>query len=122
MNQENLASIRCLAKNGSVNYTNHATDQIFTRKIDYEDIQKILVSNSNQIIEYQNPSQTPGKEHSDGRYLIYDPCSADLIVVLVFVAIPIPELRIITVEPVDETVWIRKNGAIPALARKGAAP
>lgn len=118
MTNAHLPSIRRLAQNGAFSFTNHAYDQMLNRDVSYDDVEAILTSPTNQIIECQSPSSTPGKEHNDERVLLYDPYGPkDAIVVFVALFIPTPELRIVTIENVDNAVWERKEGT-PCLVRK----
>lgn len=119
MPQANLPDIRQLASNGALSFTEHASQQIISRGISCDNVENILTSQTNQIIEYQSPSCTPGRTHTNERVLVYDPHSRiDAIVVLCPLFLPTPEIRIITVEIVDEAVWIRQNGKIPCLVRR----
>lgn len=119
MNQSDLPTIRQLAKNGAFSATNHAYSQMLGRSITYDDVKNILTSTTNQIIECQSPSQAIGKQHKDERVLVYDPCSSkDVIVVFVVLLVPVPDLRIVTVEKVDYTKWEKNDGSIPSLTRK----
>lgn len=119
MTQNDLPTIRRLAQNGAFSVSGHAIDQMLARNITYADLESILTSPANQIIECQSRSMTPGKQHSDERILIYDPKYAkDTIVIFVVLTAPVPDLRIITVENVDYTIWERREGAVPCLVRK----
>lgn len=119
MTQTDLPAVRQLARNGAFSITGHAYDQMLARNITYDDIEGILTSNTNQIIECQSPSNAPGKKHADERILLYDPCGGkDAIVIFVALLIPSPDLRIITVENVDTAIWERSEGSIPCLVRK----
>ena len=119
MNQSDLPAIRQLAKNNAFSISGHASDQMLSRNISYDDIERILTSPTNQIIERQSPSQTPGKKHKHERVLIYDPCdNKDAIIIIVVIIIPSPDIRIVTVENVNEAIWTRKDGEIPCLVRK----
>lgn len=118
MTQSDLPAVRQLARNDAFSFTKHAYDQMNTRDISYDDVKAILISPTNQIVECQPPSNTPGKEHTHERILLYDPCGAkDTIIVFVVLLAPTPDLRVITVENVDNTIWERKVG-VPCLARK----
>lgn len=122
MNQSDLPTVRHLAQNGAFSFTNHAYAQMLMRDVSFDDVEAILISHTNQIIECQSPSMTPGKEHADERVLLYDPRSSkDAIVVFIVLFTPTPELRVITVENVDERIWKRKQG-IPCLVRKHGQP
>ncbi len=119
MTQANLPDIRRLASNGAFSFTGHASQQIISRGISYDDVESILTSQTNQIIECQSPSCAPGKPHTNERVLVYDPQSrTDAIVVFCPLFLPTPEIRIVTVEIVDDTIWIRQNGQIPCLIRR----
>lgn len=118
MDQSDLPTVRLLARNGAFSFTNHAYMQMLNRDVSFDDVEAILISPTNQIIECQSPSSTPGKEHSDERVLLYDPCgSKDTIIIFVVLFTPTPDLRVVTVENVDEEIWERKEG-IPCLVRK----
>lgn len=119
MTQADLPVIRQLAQNGAFSITSHAYDQMRDRGITYDDVESILTSATNQIIETQSPSRTPGKAHADERVLLYDPCGGkDAIVIFVALLVPAPDLRIVTVEHVDNAKWERKGGQVPCLVRK----
>ena len=92
MNQSDLPTVRLLARNGAFSFTNHAYMQMLNRDVSFDDVEAILISPTNQIIECQSPSSTPGKEHSDERVLLYDPCgSKDTIIIFVVL---LPQLQI----------------------------
>lgn len=111
--------IRQLANDGQVSYTSHAFGQLLARGITTDTVETILKASDNQIVEIQSPSTTPGKEHVDPRYLVYSPGNADdVIVVSVLLESPEPEIRVITAEYLDDTVWDKKEGCIPAIVRK----
>ena len=119
MTQADLPAVRQLAKNGAFTITKHAYGQMLARGITYDEVESILTSPTNQIIECQSPSKTPGKQHTDERILLYDPCGGiDAIVIFVVILIPAPDLRIVTVENVDNKKWNRSEGATPCLVRK----
>lgn len=119
MTQADLSAIRQLAKNGAFSFSDHAYAQMLNRGITYDDVESILTSSTNQIIECQSPSCTPGKSHTDERILLYDPCaSKDAIVIFVLLLVPAPDLRIVTVEYVDSAKWERNEGSVPCLVRK----
>ena len=89
------------------------------RDILKSDIKHVLSSSTNQLIEIQSPSNTSGKRHQDERALISDPnYIKSIIVVLVILFNPIPEIRIITVEYVLDTEWDKQSGKDPWLVRK----
>ncbi len=118
MTQSDLPQFRQLAKNGQVNYRVHALKQMLSRRISTVLVEAILMSSTNQLIETQSPSSTPGKEHADERVLIYDPkSSSDVIVICVISFLPLPQITVITAEHVQEDKWERVSGN-PALIRK----
>ena len=91
MNQSDLPTVRHLAQNGAFSFTNHAYEQMLMRDVSFDDVEAILISHTNQIIECQSPSMTPGKEHADERVLLYDPRSSkDAIVVFIVLFTPTP--------------------------------
>ena len=107
MNQSDLPTVRLLARNGAFSFTNHAYKQMLNRDVSFDDVEAILISPTNQIIECQSPSSTPGKEHSDERVLLYDPCgSKDTIIIFVVLFTPTPDLRVVTVK-----MLMRKYGS-----------
>lgn len=119
MTQADLPDIRRLASNGALSFTAHAAQQIVSRGILYDDVEKILTSQTNQIIECQSPSCAPGKAHTNERVLVYDPQSqVDAIVIFCPLLLPTPDIRIVTVEMVDDAIWTRQNGQIPCLVRR----
>ena len=68
-----LSAIRLLAKNKEPKYTNHATEQTLVRDIFHSEVREVLSSSTNQIVEIQSKSNTPGQKHTHPRALIYDP-------------------------------------------------
>lgn len=120
MNQSDLANIRLLVKNNAFGVTFHAQQQMFNRNIEYDDIENVLTSSTNQLIESQSPSQTPGMEHKDERFLIFDPQYHKEIIVIgvvVFVTGRVPDIQIVTVEYADPQKWKKIPGANPSLVR-----
>lgn len=118
MKREDLPSMRLLAKNGQITYSDHAIDQMFDRNILDEDVEAVLCSNSNQLIEVQSPSKTAGKKHKDERVLISDPqYNPAIIVILALQMKGIPELVVVTVEHVHDDSWIKNPGSDPWLTR-----
>lgn len=61
MNQSDLPTVRLLARNGAFSFTNHAYKQMLNRDVSFDDVEAILISPTNQIIECQSPSSTPEK-------------------------------------------------------------
>ena len=119
MTKADLPALRLLAANNQISYTSHAVDQMFERGIMRSDVVNILSSPTNQLIEVQSRSTAKGKEHKDERALVSDPEYQDrIIIVLVIIFNPIPEIRIITVEHVQDKEWSTHIGDDPWLIRK----
>lgn len=118
MTQADLPSVRLLAKNGQITYTDHAIDQMFERDISSSDVEAVLCSSCNQLIEVQSPSAVPGKRHRNERVLISDPkYDPAIIVVLVVLVLEIPELIVVTVEHALDDNWTKKPNDNPWLVR-----
>lgn len=118
MTQADLPSVRQLAQNGQITYTDHAVDQMLERDISFSDVEAVLCSSSNQLIEVQSPSAKPGKRHRDERVLISDPRHNPAIVVIFVVLFNgTPELRVVTVEHAREDTWEKKPDENPWLVR-----
>ncbi len=114
-----IETVRALACNKDITYTGHAMNQLLTRGISTETVEKILQDNNNQLIEVQSKSHTPGKQHANDRLLVYSPEDEhDVIVISIIQENPDSEIRVITAEYVDEDVWSRLNGQNPCLVRK----
>ncbi len=119
MRVQDLADLRCVASAEAITYSGHALEQMLNRGVSTDDIEDILESNTNQLIETQSPSTTPGKMHHDERNLIYDPNhNPDAIVVIVLLFNPYPEIRVVTVELPESNIWERHIEGNPALTRK----
>lgn len=119
MTQSDLPTLRRLVGNGVLSYSGHAYQRMLDRGISHEDVEDILTSNTNQIIECQSPSCTPGKEHVDERVLIYDPNNqVDAIVIVSPLFQPAPDVRVITAQKVDDAIWVRQKGKTPCLIRR----
>lgn len=119
MTKADLPDLRRLANNNLISYTGHALDQMFDRGIARADIKNILSSPTNQLIETQPPSKTPGREHSDERVLVADPKYRDrIIIVLIIDFRPLPEIRVITAEYAEAEKWDVCIGDDPWLVRK----
>lgn len=118
MTQNDLSQFRQLAKNGQISYSSHALRRTLERGISLNIVEEILRSDTNQIIESQSPSVTPGMEHPNERILIYDPySSSDVIVLCAILFVPLPEIAVITAMYVQDEKWDRVSGN-PALVRK----
>jgi len=119
MTKADLPDLRRLATNNRISYSEHATDQMLDRDISRADVKDILSSPTNQLIETQSPSKAAGKAHSDERALVSDPLhKSAVIVVLVILFDPVPEIRVITAEPALADRWDTHIGDDPWLVRK----
>ena len=119
MVQSDLPAVRQLVVNGALTISDHAYNQMLRRNILYDDVEDILSSSTNQIVECQSPSHDPNRSHTDERVLICDPFyPKDIIVIIVALLIPSPEIRVITAEYIDNSIWIKQPGQIPAIVRK----
>lgn len=119
MTKNDLPDMRRLARNDNINYSSHALNQMIERYITTDDVENVLKSDTNQLLETQPPSAEIGRSHSDERFLIHDPkYTIDIIVIGVLQFIPLPEIYIVTVERVQDEVWDRVEGADPCLVRK----
>jgi hypothetical protein len=118
MTRSDLPQFRLLARHSEIDFSGHALKQMLNRKISVDLVEEILRSDSNQLIESQSPSSTPGKEHADERVLIFDPgSSSDVIVICALTLVPIPQITVVTAEHVRDKNWERVPGD-PALIRK----
>ena len=118
MTQADLPSVRLLAKNGQITYSDHAIDQMLERNISSSDVEAVLCSGSNQLIEIQSPSKMPGKRHRDERVLISDPkYNPAIVVIFVVLFLETPELRVVTVEYACDDTWRKKPDDNPWLVR-----
>ena len=121
MRVHDLPDLRRVASAKAITYSGHALEQMLNRGVSTENIEDILKSNTNQLIETQSPSTTPGKMHRDERNLIYDPNhNPDAIVVIVLLFNPFPEIMVVTVELPASDIWERHIERNPALTRKPA--
>lgn len=121
MTNDFLEDLRKLAKNKQIQMTGHGQGRMFERGYFLSDIEKILCSRTNQIVERQSPSQTPGKEHKDERILISDPMFSPDTVVLISLDLsnPMsPKIVVITVEPAIDSKWEKHKENDPWLVRK----
>ncbi len=91
---------------------------MLARGILSDTVEGILGASDNQLIETQSPSATPGKEHVNSRFLIYSPTQDDVVVVSLLLLQPDPEVRVVTAEHVDDSIWDKIEGGNPAIVRK----
>lgn len=121
MQKSDLPALRQLAANGQIIYTRHGQARMLERGYFTTDVASILASPTNQIIEIQSPSATPGKEHRDERVLISDPmyCSEAAILISMDLATPgNPAIVILTVEEPQDEKWNKNKNSDPWLVRK----
>ena len=121
MTRNDLPALRLLAANGQIVYTQHGHARMLERGYFTSDIVHILTSPSNQIIEVQPPSTTPGKEHKDERVLISDPMyqpDTAVLISLDFSKPSSPVIVLVTVEEALDQKWNKCKGADPWLVRK----
>lgn len=71
--KEFLPQMRRVARNREPMPSGHATSQMIDRGISMENVQDVLSSSTNQVLEIQPPCAVPGKSHKDERILIFDP-------------------------------------------------
>lgn len=119
LKHSDLSAIRLLAKNKEPKYTNHATEQTLVRDIFHSEVREVLSSSTNQIVEIQSKSNTPGQKHTHPRALIYDPKyqKSFIVVCSIVQTSSYPEILIITVEPIDPEKWETVENGNPALIR-----
>ena len=121
MKKSDLPALRQLAANGQIEYTYHGQSRMLERGYFMADIASILTSPTNQIIEVQPPSTTPGKEHKDERVLISDPLYTPDTAVLItmdFSTPTNPTIVVLTVEEALDRKWDKCPSDDPWLVRK----
>ena len=121
MKKSDLPALRQLAANGQIIYTKHGQARMLERGYFTTDVVNILTSPSNQIIEVQSPSATPGKKHKDERVLISDPMYHLDAVVLISMDLATPgspAIIILTVEEPEAEKWDKNKEDDPWLVRK----
>lgn len=102
-----INSIRLLAKNNALLYKGHAFDQMMLRGIESTDVESILKSTTNEILEIQPPTT----RSKDERILIYDSEYPKEIIV-VTVMTNFPRVEVITAEFVDYNIWKKENNKL----------
>ncbi|WP_144064173.1 DUF4258 domain-containing protein [Faecalibacterium sp. An58] len=114
-----LPQIRLLAKNREPTLSYHATFQMIDRGISLKNVQDVLKSSTNQVLEIQPPCPIPGRCHKDERILIFDPqYNMPLIVVCsIIFKDSIPTIHLVTAELVDNNIWTNSGLDDPALVR-----
>ena len=114
-----LPQIRLLAKNREPTLSYHAASQMIDRGISLNNVQDVLKSSTNQVLEIQPPCTIPGRCHKDERILIFDPqYNMPLIVVCsIIFKDSIPTIHLVTAESVDNNVWTNSGLDDPALVR-----
>ena len=115
LDQSFLPDIRRLVNNGAYSLRTHTYDRMLERGILVEDVKSILTSSTNQIIEIQPPA-TPA---FDEKVLITDPYyGKDIIVICALFMRGMPDIRIVTVEWIDFSIWKKELNKVPYLVRK----
>lgn len=114
VDQSYLPDIRRLALAGKVTFKVHCSQRMIERGIERDDILHILKSGTNEIVEIQVPTLRSPNE----RVLVYDPAYGKKIIVVLTPLLQIaPDLRIITVEFVDNSIWKSSSNAPPSIQR-----
>ena len=124
MTNKDLPTLRQLAANNSrIKYTEHGHSQMVARGYTTNDVEKILTSTANQLVETQSPCLVPGPRfHRDERYIISDPTYSPDTAVLIAINMlnpASPEIVVLTVEPALDTIWDKDSTKNPWLTRIG---
>ncbi len=124
MTKKDLPTLRLLAHNSSqIRYSKHGHSQMIARGYLTSDVERILTSNTNQLVEVQPPCSAPGPHaHKDARYVISDPefhPDTAIVIVLDLSNPASPLIRVITVEPALDSVWAKNPTQDPWLTRTG---
>ena len=124
MTKNHLPALRQLAQNtNQIRYSKHGHSQMLSRGYSTNDVQKILTSNTNQLVEVQPPCLVPGPRfHKDPRYVISDPMfhpDSAVVIVLDLSDLTSPLIRVITVEPALDSIWYKDPSTDPWLTRTG---
>lgn len=124
MTKNDLPTLRQLAANKSqITYSTHGHAQMLARGYTTADVEAILTSSTNQLVEIQPPSNRPGmKPHRNARYIISDPNfkpDTAIVLVLDLSNLASPQIVIITVEPAEDLVWAKDPSKDPWLTRIG---
>ena len=122
MTKNDLPTLRQLARNtNQINYSDHALKQMRSRGYKMDDVEKILTSATNQLVETQPPCGGL-RPHRNPRYVISDPAFQpdSAVVIILDLSDPAsPEIVVITVESADDTVWSKNRNQDPWLTRIG---
>lgn len=122
MTKNDLPTLRQLARNtNQIKYSDHALQQMLARGYKTDDVEAILTSGTNQLVEAQPPSQGT-RAHRNWRYVISDPAfqpDSAVVIVLNFSNPASPEIVVITVEPAEDVTWSKDPGKDPWLTRIG---
>ncbi len=102
-----INSIRLLAKNTKPLYKGHAFDQMMLRGIESTDVENILKSDTNEILEIQPPTA----KSKDERILVYD-SQYPKEIIIVTVMTNFPSIEVITTEFVDYNIWKKENNKL----------
>lgn len=124
MTKRDLPTLRLLASNpDQIQYSKHGHKQMQSRGYSTDDVEKILSSKSNQLVEVQPPCLVAGSRfHKDPRFVISDPEFHPNTAVVIALNCDIhasPVITVITVEPVLDTIWAQDPTKDPWLTRIG---
>ena len=124
MTKNDLPTLRLLARNTSqIHYSIHGHSQMLARGYSTTDVERILTSNTNQLIEVQPPCLVRGPRfHKDPRYVISDPAfhpDTAVDIALDFSVPSSPLIWVITVEPALNAIWDKDPTKDPWLTRIG---
>lgn len=124
MTNKDLPTLRQLAaNNGRIVYTKHGHSQMLARGYAMNDVETILRSTTNQLVEIQPPCLSGGpRYHKDERYVISDPNYHPDTAVLISLNLTnpaSPEIVVITVEPALDSIWDKDTNKDPWLTRIG---
>ena len=111
--------MRRVARNREPMPSGHATSQMIDRGISMENVQDVLSSSTNQVLEIQPPCAIPGKSHKDERILIFDPQYAMPLIVVCSIIMEggFPTIHLVTTELVDDNKWAPSGKDDPSLVR-----
>lgn len=117
--KEFLPQMRRVARNREPMPSGHATSQMIDRGISMENVQDVLSSSTNQVLEIQPPCAVPGKSHKDERILVFDPQYAMPLIVVCSIIMEggFPTIHLVTTELVDDNKWAPSGKDDPSLVR-----
>ena len=122
MTKNDLPTLRQLARNTTqIKYSHHALQQMLARGYKTDDVETLLSSGTNQLVETQPPCGGP-RAHRNWRYVISDPAFQpdSAVVIALNMSNPAsPEIVVITVEPAEDVAWNKDPTKDPWLTRIG---